>query len=700
MVDSLQTLYSAFFSFDDCEHQSPRFISSVNDALYLWQNNILRIQNRLHERYQSYEIHPPFLPTGMSVSSDEFYVLLHSNYEIYIACPSQAEFPKSYKSPKPIKKLLWHPLAITYKCIVILHTDDTIRVVELNEPATLEGKIYNDKTRSFGLSERVHMIKDIQFDPTGLGLYILTAQNFVDIHIIYPLLPPRANLGHTRSPQPSTPDMKQVSAGNLTDYMLGKSLASAKLLKMKYLEERNIFLKERDTDKEKGNNFGSRYLLLRRDILKQIQFFKEVKEQLPTSVLVDNAFLDSVTQGPFRLRGLPSDLEMIDALALNILPLTQTIAILCVTFKDGNNLLLFPSSEPVMGWSKRDNNELNVLDTISTFKETGYPKLAYDNRLVFTSETSCNIVKMPWLKNLADCIRLNSLSKLQDLKFSNEVVRIEGRYEGVVAHVGSLILFDKDSIKIYKDKNSDENISPIEDAEEINYKYTTLLRTSVREIDILTQRMANLSTKYVSSVPISIASTPLGPESTVEQLEAVSSAYKEIMEKVQLGQTLNLRLMNKVSEQRDELYRQLKKFSDISAKKAQVEEQMQQLENRLIKYESKASLLEPRLHKLKDIVNKIENSEGIKNSNISDTEKSWFKNLREQVIKFNSFVKEELSLREELRFLRQQVAAMDLEQTNSQVLELETLQNMLRHDREIILSCANKISSATHEMKE
>ncbi|QEU58358.1 Nup82 [Kluyveromyces lactis] len=665
---------------------SNRLVCNNANTIYLWQDNILRVQSDHETQYKSYNVELPFVPEQMVISPSGGLVAFYANSEFYVVeVNEQARLRKHFNTSLGIKKLLWHPLATYGLSFVVLHDDGTIRIYDLEDLEPESITVFNRKSRSFGLSDHVESVCDIAFDPTGLTLYLLSSFNYCDIYAIHPCLPKNFSL-RSNDTSNVTPRTKNDS---LADYMLHKSLSL-----YNSLDKQLKLISGSDPDGK------SDYLTLKHDLLKQIQFFDNYKKNDGIDTFSSKAIRNSVPQGPFIIKKFPTALNAKEVTGLTVIPVGERLGLLNLQFTDGANVVLFPDSEIVMCWTLRSTTTFNNLSVITTFNAKGQCQLlnSSEPKLVFTCDNSTTIVEMPWLEPLAQCIRLHDFSIIDDVKFENKVRTVPGTFLGVLSTLSGDILYNGNSFKVIESNDKSTTQKHINRTDEVKYTYKPSLPTSGKELDMLLKKYKTEANGFISCIPDSLAPLPLKNNSNERQLEVVSELYKETMKRIKLGQMILFRMFNKSNEEVAELHRQLRKTNEIEMLRNKLNGNLEGLQERYSRYEEKSKTLEKRLDKLKETFSSIENNEKSRTSSISEAELVWFKSIKNQVLKFNNYVHLTNKLREELEFLDTQLRSTTKGDDSFSELEFSSLQQMLINDKKIINSCMNELSASIEDL--
>ncbi|CDO95280.1 unnamed protein product [Kluyveromyces dobzhanskii CBS 2104] len=667
-------------------NSSARLVCNKSNVIYLWQDNILRVQSDHDTQYQSFDVKLPFVPEQMVLSPSGNLIAFNCKTEFYVVEWSQPTgLRKLFTTGTGIKKLLWHPLATYELSVVILHDDSTIKIYEIDDTDPESITVFNQKSKSFGLSDHVDSVCDIAFDPTGLTLYLLSSFEYCDVYAIYPCLPKNFSLSINNELYSS-----ETQNDTFANYMLHKSLSLFNNFD-KHLES----VSDASTD-----DTESGCLTLKHDLLKQIQFFRNYQKNDGVDIYTSKAIRNAMPQGPFMIKNFPNSLDAKEASALDVVPLNESVGLLNVHFRDGTNVILFPSSEPIMNWSLRANNTFNTLSAITVYNAQGSCQSSSlsEPKLVFSTPNLTTIIEMPWLQPLSQCLRLHDFSILDEVKFENEITTVPGSYLGIIPTLSGDFLYNHNSVKVLESSESSITKTVSDLPEKVEYQYKPALPTSGNEIDLLLKSYRTRAEGFIPGIPDSLASIPLKNETNENQLEVVSKLYKETMERVKLGQMVSFRMFNKTNEQVAELHRQLRKTNEANTLRNKLKEHLANLEERYMVYEQKSKSLETRLDKIKKTFSTIEENEKLRTSRISDAEVAWFKAIKIQVLKFNNFVHTTSKLRQELEFLHAQLQSTPKECQSFSESEFDSLQQMLTNDKRVIDSCVKELTSSISEL--
>lgn len=566
-----------------------------------------------------------------------------------------------------IKKVLFHPKAFNDTCMVILFQDDSIWLYDLN---TNNKIILNDDTGKFGLGGKVTSITDMEFSNDGLNLYVLSASGGGDIYSLYPCLPSRL-----------------LISDNEIQTLISKSVILYNSI-------------DKDTKPE-----------VKRNIIKQVQFaaqldIKKKKKNCADGIEIEDEYRFVKLQGPFTIAPYPNKLYDTTAKEISVVNIDQDNELLAMMFDDNTLLFLFKDLEQSMVWDSFDfyyNNSLVLIEDlqlstkdncriIKSFIKMG-SILVHDSRNIFLIDTTS------WSSLVSKCIIKQDMTPLTNILFNSKVTPLNWNDKFLSAGVwksnGVEGLLVSSPLKIYAKKLSTNTTAYISRGNAVkseleqnninkNVKYSVSFSQPISEImDLTKMYIEECKNPFPDIIEPRVRQEVLSNDSNEEQLEVMTKLSGVVMKKIIKGQSLGITLHSRILEQEYELTRQLKYAQDLIAKQATIEDLNQQQSLRWKQRLEKQVKLIDRFKKLNEKLTAIESNDKFKDLVISNAEMAWFKEIKNQAIKFNDFVHKQKNVQEDLDFIKKE---LELIQSKSQALETkaqnewESLRQMLKED--------------------
>ena len=566
-----------------------------------------------------------------------------------------------------IKKVLFHPKAFNDTCMVILFQDDSIWLYDLS---TNNKIVLNDDTGKFGLGGKVTSITDMEFSNDGLNLYVLSASGGGDIYSLYPCLPSRL-----------------LISDNEIQTLISKSVILYNSI-------------DKDTKPE-----------VKKNIIKQVQFaaqldIKKKERDCADGIEIEDEYRFVKLQGPFTIAPYPNKLYDTTAKEISVVNIDQDNELLAMIFDDNTLLFLFKDLEQSMVWDSSDfyyNNSLVLIEDlqlstkddcriIKSFIKMG-SILVHDSRNIFLIDTTS------WSSLVSKCIIKQEMTPLTNILFNSKVTPLNWNDKFLSAGVwksnGVEGLLVSSPLKIYAKKLSTNTTAYISRGNAVkseleqnninkNVKYSVSFSQPISEImDLTKMYIEECKNPFPDIIEPRVRQEVLSNDSNEEQLEVMTKLSGVVMKKIIKGQSLGITLHSRILEQEYELTRQLKYAQDLIAKQATIEDLNQQQSLRWKQRLEKQVKLIDRFKKLNEKLTVIESNDKFKDLVISNAEMAWFKEIKNQAIKFNDFVHKQKNVQEDLDFIKKE---LELIQSKSQALENKTrndwegLRQMLKED--------------------
>lgn len=674
---------------------SKRFLCTSQDGskVVIYQDSGIRWCNAFDSKYEFMPLDPTIKDINHAILSPTgTLLLLYNSKEIrVIEIPwgySQVSYEGFQKfrylidsNQEPlIKQVLFHPLAYREHCIIILRGDNTIHLLDRYYPYEEQPNllVLNQHDGAFGMEGLVTDIESITFSQDGLTLYALSVSEGCDIYAFYPCLPCSI----------------KIDAHKLNNLM-HKSL----------VQYENLSVETPDVTK--------------RNTIKQFQFTSKLRQKLENDEAKIDIPVDWLRvrgQGPFTIAPFPDRYYDRTAVQLKTLPIGKANDLLLMSLNDGTVALLYQDLELTMCWDNKGysyNNSLVLIESIRLERgELVLKQGTIDRFFVLSGTTDVYLVDTsPWSRMLCDCIENSDLEPLADLQFKSNISKLEG-----ISHVDSYAMWRKNSepsdVFVSRDavfiKSTPPTQKPVPAEDQKNSdvsipRYEVALKQPMSEILSLNAAFQTEAKKPLSKlIDPSKRQTKLNNESNEEQLEILTAASKEFLQKIGRAQAVGFNLHSRCLEQQYELSRQLQYSSEILSKqeklKSKSQNQSSQCESKLQRQEK----LLQRFNGLSEKLKRINESPKFREMNITDKEMAWFKEIRSQVLIFNQYVHNQKNLQDQLHYLQRELNRVSLEDNNvgeKSKTEWTELLSVLEADTKIIKECNNQLVHASSEVE-
>lgn len=592
----------------------------------------------------------------------------------------------SFDGDCSISKVLFHPLATNDDTLVILFSDDTICLFDISSRTKLYLNVPHNR---LGIDNRVSSIEDIEFSKDGFTLYILNSSEGCDIYALYPCLPKAINLKR---------DSNEIGT----------------------LMKKSIILYESLNDNTPAD--------IKQNVIKQLQFVSKLNKKMsdqakltgsPDSLEIDDVLRNAELQGPFSITPFPDELYQTTAKQLFMLDIGQGNELIVVLFKDGNCLILFSDLEKSMCWSTENydfNNSLVLVERMNFGVGTNIIK-SYEKggEFMVSNEVTTLVNTSSWSSIVSNCIANADLRALTKVIFKSSTKTISNKKN--IKYSVQWSCRGARGVAVYNTEGCDINIQSFEDIKrkEGDEQEQTRLELSkpCYKISLPDQmiEIQNLNAEYQKDsrtafskiISPSDRQTPLLNESSEVQLEILTDLSNELVGKVLKGQTLGLLLHNRLIDQQYELTRQLQHSNELVNLQEDMKTKLNIHNNQWQGQRKKQQELISRFEKLNLKLAKAQDSEAVKNSEISNSEISWFKEIRNQVLKYNDFVHKQRDIQDEFKFLTKQLSGI---QENTAALdkkvhnEWQELRDILERDSQIINRCNEELLAASKSISQ
>lgn len=596
-----------------------------------------------------------------------------------------------------VKQVLFHPKATLESSIVVLLSDDSIALIDFFKPFEFDSNeqiFLNKKSKSISWSNQVSDIESITFSNDGMTLYVLCSSESTDIYAFYPCLPESATFDFT----------------NL-EFLVNKSLVQYENLE------------PTDSTEVKSN------------IIKQLHFtnglfktFVKAKEEKPSlhkldfKISKDHLFPNA--QGPFTMSPFPDTLYALCPIDIITVPLDKNEELLAILFNDGSLALLFQDLPMTMSWSFKEynyNNSLILLELLeipekNIGKLTNLPDL-FGSFYIMDGENPVRINTNSWSNNLLLAINGSNPSLMTNTKIHSEIIEYDLNDPNIISVIkwcdrsNERIIFlgDKAAYSyIYKKIppkfeltfTKDQLIRPEEDFIFDNKSTSSIKANDVKKLNDSFSKSCKSPLNV--KIPDDQREVKLGTPDNEELLATFTEIASEVGLKIGQGQMLGFTLYNKVLEQQKDLRIQIEQTSRLIQKKGEMSDKF---EGQIRKFKNSANRFEKLMPRLKAMAEKIRAAnieQYLQKTEISVNEIEYFKELREQVLQFNQFVKKQKEQHETLIFIQKELLRITNEYSNADrraYQEWKSLRIMLSQDTEVINECTESIKNINLDLK-
>ncbi|CCC67479.1 hypothetical protein NCAS_0A09210 [Naumovozyma castellii] len=707
-IDSIAS-HPIFQGLDCTQDAAPRFLftSHHGTRMVVLQGGLLRWCSVTASSFNSMTIDffqpESTAPQKAILSNSGEFICVYTNHTIEVI-----EIPWGYVTPSPsmvskfqlfsynnkdddgyspIKQVLFHPEAYKDSCLVVLYDNGTISlmdVTQITKTITL-----NKRVATFGIDTQITDIESICFSKDGWTLYALSISDGGDIYAFYPCLPQQL----------------EVKREKITS-LLHESVLLYESLKL-------------DTDRD-----------VKRNVIRQVQFVNKLNGLLTENEKNSNEDFIEIEQeyrlirgqGPFTIDPYPERLYSATALEISTLPINSNNELMCMIFDDGSIALLFKDLPLTMSWDVDNyvhNNSFSLVELMQ-LKDTDVKRIVsypdtYGQFFIFGDSSLFLVHTHIWSDLLAKAIDNSNLNELLEMNFTSKLDFFETT-NGITKcspckwRGRDVILFiTKEDVYMHpvemrKSGILGNNKPVLVNNEELKHQeYKTSFKQPVEELMALNKLFQQQCSMGVSKlIAPEERQVLLNNENNEVQLELLSDVSKEVISKIGQGQNLALNLHHRLLEQQYELTRQLKIVHTIMSKQSDLRRKSEEQSRRWDDQTSRSSQLIKRLQDLDAKILEINNSPKLKEYPINDKELEWFKEIRNQVLKFNSFVHNQRDAQEELNHLKKDLARISKETSQlrdeKSDKEWDELRDILKHDAQIIQECNKELLSTTEAL--
>ncbi|CAB4256857.1 similar to Saccharomyces cerevisiae YJL061W NUP82 Nucleoporin, subunit of the nuclear pore complex (NPC) [Maudiozyma barnettii] len=680
------------------------FLSSSKDSsqLVTLSENCLRWGNYQKEKFNTMPIEPlnNFGDQHFSISTSKNMICIffkntlktvevpwgYEDIEKHMAFGFQSEV-FTFDNFSNIRQILFHPRAIDDNSLVILFEDDTVVLFDLD---TKNQVVLNKCEGSFGFNGRINDIKSMTFSKDGLTLYLLSVTDGGDIYALYPCLPAKIIM-----------DAAELKRTRDKAVLLYDSL-------------------DEDTKDDVKSNVIRQYKFISR-------MYSDNSKTKRTEFEIDSNLRVVQPQGPFTISPYPTDLYETTANEIHRVDIENSTEVFALLFENGTILILYQDEEMSMCWDSENyvySNSMVVVERIDHFVKligsNGELKIFKDfnerNRLLVTvkSRIGLDLINMSsWGRVLDKAVTDYDLSQVAGTTFSSDIKHMDGirsdpsgcavwRYKGktgvIVAGPGCVRAELLKLPQIIEEPTQTREDSPVLPTETIKFKAG--FSQPIQEIrDLTTAYIRRCSNPFSEVISPEVRGKELSNAANEIQLEALTKLSSQLGNVIVQGESLGVMLHSRLLEQQFELTKQIKGTSDIIEKQDTLvdryEEQIKILSTKMAKQDA----LIMRLVNLNQQVSKANVAALTNDNTISIQEVTWFKEIRNQIFKFNDFVHSQKALQEQLEFVKRELSKLQEKSKDTQSKterEWGELRTILEGDAAVIKECnteLQKISS-------
>ncbi|AMD19288.1 HBR387Cp [Eremothecium sinecaudum] len=565
-----------------------------------------------------------------------------------------------------IRQVLWHPLGYLDSTLVILTEKDTVELYELTDPEYWKPTlVLNHNLSQLGLSSHVSDIRSIAFSPDGLTLYLMSAEESVDLYAFYPLLPRRL-----------------YSKASLWASQLHQATALYEFI-------------DKDTPDE-----------TKLAIIEFFEFVSKVNQMAErgpemVEITIPEHRRKVALQGPYMMVGFPEELYNYSASQLTVVPINEDGAhVLITSFDEGTNLIFFPETTPIMSWT-RPLHEVYSLILIEKHKALGAVYPIEDGVGIFHPQQGVKLLHLPYLRAIGECISDGNLTAIQDIALESKVTAVPGSYTKPVIWKSpkspGILLVGDNSVKV--EHTGSESALPEEESA-LKGKYTVCFPSTLHEINEANKQLQRTLRRPLPLVPHDLKNLPLNSSQNELQLAFLTKITKEVVNRIISAQSLAYQLHSRVSIQQYELGRQIDATVKLLDRKDALADGNSTLQSRLESVANKDKSIKRRLDALHETLDKINSSEKFTHIPFSKAELAWFRELRNQVLTFNEYVIQQSKARDEFQFLKTELESLQLKHTKREPFDFSALQNLLHVDSKIITDCNDTLLAAAKDLEQ
>ncbi|KAG0672489.1 hypothetical protein C6P45_001953 [Maudiozyma exigua] len=587
----------------------------------------------------------------------------------------------TFDSMPHIREVMFHPRSIGDNTLVVLFENDTIMLYDLD---TGNKVLMNQRDNGFGFGTVVSDIKSMTFSRDGLTLYLLSITDGGDIYALYPCLPSKITFDEDE---------------------------------LKTAAEKAVLLYDSLGDDTKDE--------VKRNVIRQYKFISDLKKQNvsegKTDFEMESEFREAQLQGPFTISPYPDALYETTAKEIHSVNIGLNSEVILLTFCNGTILILFQDEEMSMCWNSKNYVYSNSMVVIENAQHFGQSSLDKDlsvfksfnetnHAMIACSERGINIIDMSkWGDNLDKAITNADLNSIKTSTFKSlvhqkmifhtafpecAVWRVKGK-TGIIVSGPKGVKAELMKLDIPVDDASGHSKegSPILATE--TTRFQSEFAQPIREIQDLTvayvRRCQNPFTKVI---PAHVRQQELANSTNEVQLDALTTLSTQLGAVILQGESLGVMLHSRLLEQQFALSNQIKGTSDILEKQETLVEKYEIQKRVLTEKMAKQDKLVMRIIVLNQKVNEANKAALGSDNVISEQEMMWFKDIRNQIFKFNEFVRSQKALQSQLNFVKQELSKL---QTRAQTTKNKTdkewdeLRKILESDASVIKQCNEEL---------
>ena len=587
----------------------------------------------------------------------------------------------TFDSMPHIKEVVFHPRSVDDNTLVVLFENDTIMLYDLDTGNKI---LINQHDSGFGFRTTVRDIKSMTFSRDGLTLYMLSVTDGGDIYALYPCLPSKIVLEEEE---------------------------------LKTATEKAVLLYDSLSDDTKDE--------VKRNVIRQYKFVSNLKfengKNGKAEFEMESEFRQVQLQGPFTISPYPNVLYETTAKEIHRVSIGLNSEVIVLTFCNGTILILFQDQEMSMCWNSRNyiySNSLVVIENVKHFEQS-----SFDNELhIFKSfnetnlamlacgERGINIIDMStWGDNLDKAITNADLSSIRTTSFKSLVFqkmifhtafrecavwRQKGK-TGIIVSGPKGVKSELMKLDIPVDEDSQESkeSSPILSTE--TTRFQAEFAQPIREIqDLTVAYVRRCKNPFTQVIPAHVRQQELANSTNEVQLDALTTLSTQLGAVILQGESLGVMLHSRLLEQQFALSNQIKGTSDIIEKQDALVEKYEIQKRVLTEKMAKQDKLAMRLIKLNQKINEA-NTVALGSDNvISEQELMWFKDIRNQIFKFNEFVRSQRALQSQLDYVKQELSKLQNKTKttkNKTDEEWNELRKILENDASVIKQCNEEL---------
>ncbi|SJM83082.1 related to Nucleoporin NUP82 [Zygosaccharomyces bailii] len=666
------------------------FTSRNGSRVVTYQDSAVRWCYASDPSYNFMPLEPPLLHVDNAKLSDTGnLLLLYNTSEIrvieipwgYHSIPHQSfqKFSLTAAEQDPrIKQVIFHPLADQEHSIVVLRSDSTIALLNINYPETMQPHehILNKYNGALGVDSLICDIESITFSLDGLILYALSVSEGGDIYAFYPCVP----------------HLVSLQADEL-DLLLSKSL-----LQYDSLDVQTPSATKRNT-------------------VKQFKFVTQLRKKLEeqeTTLTITPEWLRVKGQGPFTIAPFPDRYYNRTSKQIALLPIGPYNELLLMSLDDGTIAVLYRDLELTMCWDTNGytyNNSFVLVESIKldtgnilVLPHTHGQFYVLGEGKAYFIDTTC------WSQTFSSCIDNSDLQPIADLTFKSKVDKID-----IPGDIKSCAIWDAadqplhvfvSDKTVYAKTMTQDTFDESKQKEDLQKPeravYKPLFSQPLAEIMAYnTTLQAEARHPVAKLIEPPKRQKPFLNDSNEEQLDILTDVSKEFSQKVSIAQSLGIMLHGRFIEQQTELTRQLRFSNSLLERQQNLKKKSEMQSSECDAKSAKQAKLLARFAKLKENLIRIGESPKFKDMTINNKEMAWFREIRNQVLAFNQYVHQQKNIQDQLRYIKQELDHISEESDRGPKEpsdEWKELLTILENDTKIIKECNSELAQTFSEI--